>query len=344
MLRAVPLLTLLAAAGTARAQELPGAAPAPQRVQLLYEAEPSCVDQAAVALEIAGKVERSIAWVGGDGAPERVVRLRVHATAEQRFVGRVEVAEPPAPPTARDFEAETCQEVVSSLALIVALTLDGQPPSEPPATTAPPAATKPPAVAASSLEPDPIPPEYRVEAPRPPRVTFYVGVNVGTSFSWAPVPVVMLGGLLGARFHRMHELEPALQLTVLSGKTAVIGPAVADAEFSMVMARLEACPKQFPLAASGFDVLPCAVGELGSLDVRGSASIAAEPIDAERWWGATGVSLAGRFRHDGWFAALAGSAMIALTRDEFVLLQPRQSIHRASLLAFALNLALGTTL
>lgn len=327
---------------------------APQQVQLQYAAPAGCPSQASFVNEVGARIRRPIEWVGANPSTLIVVTL---GQAEEHATGKLEVTRSGAEPTRREFIASTCAEVGAALALVTALTLDpnarteplpapseaAAPPAETPAPVTvlpdPPAPAPPPAAPPPTASPPPAPAPAAPAPPPPGNVVGWVGPAIGVSGGYAPEALITLGLTVGARLRVSPDFSPSLQLTPLWGKTGSTGPSAVGATFAWAMARLEACPTQFQLAAP-LALVPCGAAEVGQLSARGSAEQVV-PVAAERWWFAAGVSASLHFASGPWFARLGVQALFPATRDEFVFENPHQSVHRAGLLVYGANLGLG---
>ncbi|RYZ08388.1 MAG: hypothetical protein EOO73_08020 [Myxococcales bacterium] len=341
------LLVLLAWGGNAQAQP---ASPeyAPEQVELDYLSSAGCPSKESFVREVTARIRRPVDWVAADG---RVLVALSLSHTEGLATGRLEVARAAAPPTLREFTAQTCGEVASALALVVALALDPNartealpepPPAVPVEEPSAPSAAEPaplPAAAPSAAPSEmaaPLP--TRRESP-PLHLVAWLGPVAGVDAGYAPKPLVTFGVSLGARVSWGSWLTPTLQLTPLWGKTGSTGPAAALGSFSWAMARLEACPVDLRLAPwLGFS--PCLAGEIGRLAARGTEQ-GVEPTAAERWWAASGVTAAVHLELGNWFVRLSGEGMFPVIRDEFVFLEPERTVHRPNAFAYGGRLGVG---
>lgn len=348
-LMSASLLAPLAAAGQPAA---PAPYSAPQQVQLQYAAGAGCPSQAAFVNEVGARIRRPIEWVATNPTTLMVVTL---GQVDDHATGKLEVARSAGEPTRREFIASTCAEVGSALALVTALTLDPNARTEPltagasfsaasanepptPVTVFPAPASAPAPVAPTPSSSAPTPPAPPAE-PRVGEVVGWLGPTLGVSGGYAPEPLVTAGLSLGARLRVSRSLSPSLQLTPLWGKTGSTGPAAAGGSFAWTMARLEACPTQFQLAAP-LALAGCVAAEAGRLSARGTASQIV-PDAAERWWFAAGVAASLHFAAGPWFTRLGAQALFPATRDEFVFRDPDQHIHEASAIVVGASLGVG---
>ncbi len=325
-----------------------------EQVELDYLQGAGCPTKAQFVSEVTARIRRPVTWVVMGGGLHISLAL---SQAEKQATGRLEVAREGADATRREFTAESCAEVSSALALVVALALDPNartealPPSaleplpapevdpapEEPAVAPPPAAPAPAPVPLAPRAPAPAP------APAPPaaplRYVAWFGPVGGVSSGYAPEPLVTFGLSLGARLASKTWFAPSLQLTPLWGKTGSTGPAADLGSFAWSMARLEACPVDLRLTPKlGFS--PCVAGELGRLAARATASDVA-PTSADRWWAAPGVTAALHLDLGSWFVRVSGEAIFPAVRDEFVVRTPDRTVHQASSAAWGGRLGFG---
>jgi hypothetical protein len=307
-------LGVLSASGHARAE---GFADPPARVQLKYNGGAGCPSEAAFSREVKARIRRAVLWVDSDPARHITVRAELRGG---RARGSLEIIEPAAEPTLRDFDAETCSEVASALALVVALALDPNARTEPlpPEPEAPPAERLVP-VAAS------VPPKKNEQAARALR--FSAGPAVTVSGKYAPVVLVAPGLNFGARYESESLFAPALELTPLLGKTGKTGPDTPLATFSWLMARLDVCP--LTLRASELvRLMPCVTSELGQLTVSGKADpVYPSSLTQHRFWADLGLSAKMRLVSDPLFVELGLSLLRGITEDTFELSAPEQKIY-----------------
>lgn len=345
--KGVPRLVVPGAlAAVTAGSTLPAAAQAPatERVHIVHQAGSGCPGSAAFHHEVAARVRRPVEWVQ-EGA-STVVRVQL-ASSPAGATGQLEMTQAGGAPTRRDFSAETCAEVSSALALVVALALDpnahtepllaepSPPPSEPPPS---PVTRDPPPVTRA-----PPRPSAAARAPLPPRTRFFVGPAAGIAGGYVPTGLVTLGAVLGLDAKRRGWLSPLAQLTPLWAKTGTTGPRSPHATFAWALLRVDACPTRLALG-SGLMLFPCASGEAGQVSASGRDDSVDVPESRTRAWVALGPSLSLRFEADRWFFALSGGALAPLTRDEFVFEGPTVRIHEVPAVVFGGLLGVGMAL
>lgn len=326
----------------------PGDPPAlPERVQLSYSAGPGCPSRAAFEQQIAARIRHSLEWV--EESPQRLIRVNLETRGDGAS-GSLEMVRANDEPTRREFAASTCSEVSSALSLIVALALDPNAQLELRAEKPVP---REPVVSKPEVKPPVAPTRADVlsspvlserTSPTTARISF--GPRLETATGYAPDTLLMLGGTVSVRRVRngaWSAIEPRLSLSPLWGKTGSTGPVAPNAVFTWVMARLEACPLRFRLAAE-ISATPCVAAEGGRLTARGNTDEVQVTRTAKRAWAAAGMTLAFELRAGPWFSALGFHALLPFTRDEFVFLDPLRSVHRPGAVVAGGSLALGIEL
>ncbi len=319
---------------------------APALVSLRYTNELGCPSEAEFVDEVTARVRRPVKWTRSETATQIVVVVR----AGERATGTLQVTQPAAEPTRREFSSSSCAEVGSALALVTALTLDPnarteQLPAHSTASFAPTVGlvlpeplSVPAAKPAPSPEAQPAPVRQPV-APAPSKgFVAWLGPAASFGLGYAAKPLLAVGLGLGARSPK-NGWSPGFQLTPLWGGTGETGPATAGGAFSWAVGRLEGCPLRLPLAEP-LTFEPCVAAEIGRLSARGTAA-EITPISVERWWFAAGPTFSLHFSRGSWFVRAGALLLVPATRDEFVFRSPDKSIQQASPLLVGGNLALG---
>jgi hypothetical protein len=330
--RAAAFAVVLALCGPARGAEAEAAEP----VWLTYAGGSECPSESAFTSEVKARLRRAVTFV--DRLPAR--RISVEAQAEgERARGELSIVETSGETTTRSMAAETCAEVASGLALVVALALDPNARTEPlrPADSEP----------ALALDPEPaatgVPPPAVASANSPLR--WFGALAGGVGAGYAPVAVVTAGAMLGVRYETGGVLSPSLHMTPSWGETGATGPKLPEATFSWALVRLDACPVRFePVAA--LSVGACASSELGRVVAAGNQSEISKPLEKSRLWADLGPSLRSRLAYGDWFLELGGGAFFTLRRDRFLFEYPERGVvvHEVPDLVYGANLALGVEL
>jgi len=301
----------------------------PEVVRLRYSATTECPSEVAFSGEVKARIRKPVTWTATLPARDITVTIQV---ANDRARGDLDIVETSGERTARSIAADTCAEVASGLALVVALALDPNARTEPLAqSTAPP-----PSPAAPPLP-------AKVEPPRPVRerpVRFFAGLAGGVGGGYAPVANIVAGALLGVRLETDSAFAPSLYLTPSWGKTGVTGPEAAEAKFSWLLVRIDACPLRFR-ASTSLAFWGCASSELGNVNARGTAI--ANPDEQDRLWADLGPGLRGRLALGSWFLDVGGAALFTLTQHRFFFApdSPDSTVHQTGPVVFGGTLALG---
>lgn len=212
-------------------------------ISLVYEAPEECPDRAELERQIQARSSR-IQLGSGKG-----FRVRV----SPGWQARIEVEQ-----TTREVNGETCREVVTAAALIIAVLADpdAPPPDPPTPTPTPPVFERPPE-----------PPRRKPPArPWPWRFVIGMGLSVDTAAApdaiFSPRPFV-------AFERRPHTLavRPTARVSIARGSSGSITTDSGIAELVWTAGRLDACTAFGD--DDGLAVEPCATFELGAIRARG---------------------------------------------------------------------------
>lgn len=298
---------------------------------LTYEASAGCPDQPSFRSQVELRSQRPITWLPEGDARRATIRIEERAEGVR---GSLELALANHERTRREVFANTCAEVASGLALVVALAIDEE-------------AARPEPVRAAVPELAPRAPSDPLSAPPParirPRLELQAGPAFGAVYGPAPVALVTLGATLAARYDTWTWLSPTFYLTPLYAKTGVSGPATPLASFTWTTVLLEACPALARLASS-VRVIGCAASHLGQTIVEGSPEVVPFPTREHRFWADLGLSVKLELRWRSWFTDLSAAGLVTLTRDEYVFTEPAASVHQVPNLAYSGLFALGVRL
>ncbi len=298
---------------------------APVRVS----ARAPCSDDAAFLHQLLARTPRARAAREAESATRFVVTIDAKG---EKYHGELIVESPEGGRATRGVDATSCQDVVSALALVAALTIDpdaisrlSEPPPKRPAPAPPPTAETPP-----PPEPKPAPAPRPEVTPPTDHWEFFVGFGAEASGGAVPALGVAARAIVGAG--RRGELSPSafLSLSRASGHTDVDD--LGRADFTLLAARLEGCPLRLELGALA--ALPCAGAELGRLGAEGSGI--RQTDSASRWWAAGTLRGTLELRPVSVLAlGLSAGALLPFTRDRFVFVDgaAEHLAHRAPALA-----------
>jgi hypothetical protein len=325
---AVLTFVLLASSGRAWANS--------DDVYLQYSASEGCPTRAEFEDQVRARTARA-RFLDKPGE-ERF--FRVYASVlDGHAVGSVISGASNAPANMREVASNDCQEVVSALALIVALAIDPQAsmslshPSAPePSPTAVLRAPDSPGAA-------PMMPQTFTTAPASsswvdrsglPKhssssdVALSVGARVEGAIWWSAgaIPMGTWALSLEGENTEARLVAPAVRLSVEHTESAAVNRAEGGARFANTAGRLDACPFRFRLAPN-VSVRPCVALEAGQLSATGLAgSSVVNTLTQHRPWWVLGGSLRVQFwLTKAWSSELEAVLDEPLWRDEFVFLR-----------------------
>ena len=335
-MRPIPRLAVGYAALLCAALELVAARAAAQTepVRVSYSAPPSCPADSAFIERVRSRLQRGTFAETGELA--RAFDVTVTSNADnQGFLGHIEFVAVDGQRAVRNVAGATCDELVSSLALITALAIDDRSaesestsaepaplPSPPPAGPSAPPKKIELSTAASPREPEST--EARVRRP----LRWDVGANAGI-MSWVTRSVAFDVGA----FAELGSRDPSwsARLSAFYSSDTKDG-ATSSANFKTGWLRLEACPVALALPAR-FSLAPCAAFDAGLLQSKGepSATLVNTKTDTNFW--AAGVLLArlAWLVRERLVLGLDGELAVPLVRREFRVRNP-DSISTATLL------------
>lgn len=271
----------------------------PVRVQ--YEAAQSCPDEAVFVARVRSRTEHGRFASPGELARTFSVSLR---QAEDGFAGRISFLEASGQQAQRSVSGASCDEVASSLALIMALSIDDRvAQSAEPSAPAPGPRSAAPSAPQKKVEPTSAP--SNPAAPReafasPAHFTFDFGLNGGAE-SWVMPRLAPVLGVFVAVSAQGTGFSA--RLSAFDARQTVNAPAFGQARFATELLRAEVCPVAVSFAR-GLALTPCAGFDGGVL--RASASGAA-------------LTQADSGHGHGWFSALALARLAWLPGARLVL-------------------------
>jgi hypothetical protein len=260
-MRTTPFVAIALVASPAAAE------PAVDPVRFDYRAPGVCPDAEAFARRVSERTTR--VRLGEPGELSRTFVVEV-AFDEDGASARVEFTDTRGTSVVRAVRGETCDEVVSAIALVTALAIEAGTDAE--GESVPPIAPAPSAAAPPIVRPSPVSPRKRpLPAPEPDAVVGSVGVETGVSTWLGPPPALGLGvfGEVGA------YAGASGRLTLLGTTASTLVPLEGTSryrrgDFRALLARIEGCPVAMLLGA-GFRLVPCVAVGLGALEGAGQA-------------------------------------------------------------------------
>lgn len=309
-------------------------------IRVRYGAPGVCPGAAKFTSEVLGRTLRLRLASRDD---REVVELVVTVSSERMgFTGRLQVSRGVGRGLEREVEGDSCEEVVSALALVTALAFD------------PNASTEPVPAAASEATPRMVDqnanPRGRASAParpsgptRPaptvPTLTrFAFGALTGVRSGVTPNLVLALPVFVEAEHRLSAPFTLVGRLAFERSRTDTIDLDRGTGSFRFTLGTLEACPLE-AVASENLRLLPCLRVEAGSLTGEGHRIT---PARSQRRL-FLGLGAIGRAE---WvflppaFAEFAGGVVTPLTRDRFYF-QPDSTVHRAAALGFVVRAGLG---
>jgi hypothetical protein len=260
----------------------------------------------------------------------------------------------------RSIEDESCEEVVSALALIAALILD------PDASTGPAHKAKPPELAPAQPKECAIPEQPRAESPeqvrtflttaqnveapasaavtRSPRpIDFVNGAHVGLQSAIAPVALASGALYVEALAKDSASLGWAARLSFLYAPTTTVSVAQGQATFEWTALRAEGCPLRVATKDRVLSFYPCAGLEIGRTHATGLkvGDIVHPQADDPLW---LAFPVVGRIRLE--IASilsleLEGGPIATIMRQKFVFMSPNETIHQVPAFGAVASLGAG---
>jgi hypothetical protein len=225
----------------------------------------------------------------------------------------------------RSVRGQTCDEVVSAIALVTALAIEAGPSdtgeSSPVVATTPGTSAPPTERRASTAKT-----ERAVRAPEPDVLAWLVGIEAGVTTWLGPSPNLGVGlfGEVGA------YAGWSARLTLLVSTSHKLVPLDESrfrrANFTAFVARAEGCPHAFGLGG-GFRFVPCLALGLGRLEGEGDKETVHPPKEGPEFWADVVPTL--RFDwtvSDSLVFFAQGELGVPLVREKFILKGPEQPV------------------
>ena len=292
--------TLVALPASAQGDDLP--------VRLRYAASDGCPSAQQFFARMQERAPGVRSAEVGERAP--IFTVRVDA-GEGRATGTLELRSRAGEMTERQVEDETCDGVVTALALVAVVSLE-KPPE--PFVPAAPRQSR--------------PRTERPPLPSPRRRTFAWGAGASAIVRSAIAP----GAALGASAHvdtrstASGAVAPSARLSLRAARSlsdATVGDAAAS--FQWMVGHVDVCPLRVTPVAP-LSLRPCALGALGAL--RGKGGGVSTPRNQTGFWSEIGLGLRLEATLASWLVAEAqGELGFPLSRHEFVFDEPTREIH-----------------
>jgi hypothetical protein len=236
---------------------------APNQVDSSVDPRRACPDADAFENRVAARTARARKAEPGELARTFAVDVRVDAGGAS---ARLSFVDSRGTPVVRAVRGETCDEVVSAIALVTALAIEAgtvEPETPAPTSPEPARAAPPPANPAAEKPKKRAPP-----VPTPDALAWLVGIEAGVTTWLGPSPTLGLGA-----FGELGKYAGAsARVTFLRATSHVLVPAEDEAyrraDFTALMGRIEGCPLAVALG-TGFRIVPCLGLGLGALEGKG---------------------------------------------------------------------------
>ncbi|HWA78182.1 MAG TPA: hypothetical protein VG937_37860 [Polyangiaceae bacterium] len=239
----------------------------------------------------------------------------------------------------REIPAAACAQVLSSMALIAAMILDGGGLDDPPPRAFPDQANDLGPPATPQLQPRA---EQQLRTERIDTTTAMhraslllaarAGLGPQSGVAPAVVPRFFLG--LGLSSDRSGYWAPAVELTASVAAGAREMPPYGDARFRLLALTLSGCPLRFALG-NRVGLRPCLPLEFGALHGAGENTLAKRQQDMP--WLGVGAGLRSEvILSRAWLLELEGSATLLARADRFIF-EPNQVVHDVPRVVFGLR-------
>jgi hypothetical protein len=293
-------------------------------VHLTYRAASSCADRSAFIEQIRSRTDRL-----RDARPDEPARtVEVTLTEVPGGVsGYLRTRTPDGAESERTIQGSSCANVVSALALIVALAVD------PEASTAPRRAARPPA------QRPPPPARLPPPAPAPTRGPGWgLGFQASVRTAVAPDPLFAIGGYLKLELRSGPLSGGSAKLAVQHGRQTarVVG---GSGEIAWTDAHIDGCPWGFQFTRA-LSLAPCLGFDGGVVTVSGVEDTP-NPDSVTRPWLSIGALARGSLSPLRWLALEPELGVgFPLVRDRYYL-RPSTTVHDVPFIEFEGGVAIG---
>jgi len=264
-----PFATVLVAllARGAQASEAP--------VAFEYRAPTECPSEQELVRQVQARTRRARLALPGEAATRFAIQIAGDSTAMRGTL----VVHPRSggAESVREVSASDCAEVVSALALVVALVID------PNASTDPLPPEQP-----AQQRPQPLPEAPSPHALETPSLRWGLEASVGLTGGIAPDPAPLVGVAASVSREQGEVWAPLLSFGVTAAQSFEVDAAGGTALFGRLAARVSFCPIRVP-AVGRIALRPCAFVEAGAL--RGEGFDTPDAASATVFWLAGGAAL-----------------------------------------------------
>jgi hypothetical protein len=261
-----------------------------EAVRVAYSAPEACPDEPLFVARVRTRTQHGRFAEPGELARTFDVSIAA-APSDAGFAGQIAFVDVNGERAQRNVTGATCDEVTSSLALIMALSIDDRvaqgeasvsapsPSPQPAAPSAPPKEATPSATASPSAT-------TARPAPKPLSLRWGIGLNGGVSTWVGPNTAPVLGGFAEVG---LRERSWSARLSAFDARQTKDVSAGQQAHFATDSLRLEACPVALRVGAH-VSLSPCAAFDIGVLDASAKGAAVAPRSTPPLFW-AAGVAL-----------------------------------------------------
>jgi len=303
----------------------------PEPIAWTYQAPPDCPPAETFGAKFRARTTRA-ELVAGVADTSRAFLITV-STEPGRAVGRIKIDGPAGAASTREVAGQTCEGVVSALALIAALAVD-------------PLAADPSQLPARPVDapvPSPAPASddgAHVGATSAARMVVATGVDGGMVVGLFPKAAPLVSLFADAHLERSSPLAPSARFSLSGAVSSSVAAPPGSATFRWIAGALDACPLEIRLV-SALRVTPCAFVELGVLTGSG-AGVELPAVEKRRWVALGGSARLAWLLLGSLFVEARGRLEAPLSRDTFVLAAPeRVVVHTVPFLLGSAELGLG---
>jgi len=309
-------------------------------VRVAYAAPASCPDEQMFVARVRARTQH-----GRFAAPQELARTfdvsLTDSTGDAHFAGQIAFVDLNGERAQRLVSGVTCDEVTSSLALIMALAIDDRvalaeaqanpasPSTQPAAPSAPPKENAPSPASNANAAP-------RAPLPRHPRLRWDVGANAGLA-TWDAPDVSFVYGA----FIELGSRQPGWSARLSAFDTRQTKSVVGGSEhFATDFVRVEGCPVALSIASQIW-LTPCAAFDSGLLSASGQGDSIRSTASKKLWAAGVLVLRLGWAFKERLIVGLDAELGVPLTRYDFQFLNPTRQLPTGPALGVGAKAGVG---
>jgi hypothetical protein len=302
--------------------------PSEEPVRVEYQGPPVCPSESAFFDAVLARTPR--ARRAPDSAPARTFVVDLKSSNDES-TGRLLIRAVDGTSTEREVTGDTCDEVVSALALITALAVDPSAVTRPMALAKPAAPSEAPVRASAGETAAPV-------APSDDR-RWHLAMNIDASAATGAAPRALIGpsAVVQIILPKSLGLAPSIHLGFELASTGDVDQNGPTASFSSTLGRLELCPNWWTWGSMNLE--PCALLEAGALSGSGS-NVVPSRSNTHAWIAAGAVGRAEWFFYRAIFLDLEGGLRVPFYRTSFFF-EPNTPIYETSPVGGLVGVGLG---